>query len=92
MADYDFIQGQLIVPNDDIAAAFIYDAVNTELMEGVEYRVATSAEFIWWNKYRKMKPMNGGLESYKKSMSEEVGKVYKSIENEKSNQRKQGLS
>lgn len=92
MGSNDFIHGQLIVPNDDVAAAFIYDKINTELMEGVEYRVATSAEFVWWSKNRHIRPMNGGVEAYKKSMSQDVANVYKSIDNEKANQKKHGLS
>jgi hypothetical protein len=36
--------------------------------------------------------MNGGVESYKKARSNDVGNVYKSIDKEKSNQKKHGLS
>jgi len=92
MTDNIFTQGQLIVPNDDILAAFIYDAINTELIDGIEYRVASSAEFIWWNKNIHIKPMNGGIEEYKKSMSNDVSKIYTSIDKEKTNQKKHGLS
>jgi hypothetical protein len=92
MSEHNFNRGELIVPNDDIRAAFLYDPFNTELIETIEYRIATSAEFIWWNKNRHLEPMNGGVESYKKARSNDVGNVYKSIDKEKSNQKKHGLS
>lgn len=88
----NFSKGELIVPNDDIKAAFIFDPLSSELIDGVSYRVANSAEFIWWSKNRNMRMMDGNIESYKKAMGHEVSEVYKSIDKEKANQKKQGLS
>lgn len=92
MSEYEFKTGQLIVPNDDIRSAFKYRENDTELVPGVDYRVATSAEFIWWSKNRDMEPMSGGIEAYKKSKGNAVSKVYESIAKEKSNQKKQSRS
>jgi hypothetical protein len=92
MSEHEFKTGQLIVPNDDIMSAFYYKENDTELIPGVQYREATSAEFIWWNKKRSMEPMDGGVESYKKSKGGDVSKVYESIEKEKVNRKKQSQS
>lgn len=92
MANEKFNNGDLLVPNDDLAAAFHYDVNNTELLEHVEYRLATSAEMIYFKKYMKMQPVNGGLEAYKKTQQTEVNAVYASIDKEKTSNKKQGLS
>ena len=92
MSENKFSPGDLVVPNEDLLAAFTYDEHNTELLENVEYRVATSAEFIWFRKNRGFTPVEGGIETYKRSMQKTVGDVYKSIDNEKNNQKKHGLS
>ena len=92
MEEYNFTRGELIVPNDDLQSAFKYDPENTVLYEGATYRVATSAEFIWFSKYSKLTPMNKGIEEYKKSQGDKVGKIYEHIEKQNENAKKQGLS
>lgn len=86
--EYDFKHGDFIVPDNDISAAFHYDAVNTVLNEHVEYRLATSAEFIYCKKSGNMTLVDGGLDKYKKSKSNDVGAVYKSMETQSRNQKK----
>ena len=66
--------------------------VTSRLVEGVEYRAATSAEVTYFLKYMKMTPVTQGLEAYKKTMSKDVSDIYKSIDNEKNNSKKHGLS
>ena len=92
MMEHKFERGQLIVPNDDLTAAFKYDPENTELLEHVEYRIATSAEFIWHSKNIGMTPVDRGLEAYKSANADKVGNVYRSIEKQNSNIKKHGLS
>jgi hypothetical protein len=92
MSEHEFKNGQLIVPNDDIMSAFMYKEGETELIPGIEYREATSAEFIWWRKRSRMEPMDGGVEAYKRSKGETVNKVYASIQKEKENQKKHSQS
>jgi hypothetical protein len=48
---YKFEHNQLIIPNDIIELAFLYDKRNTLLDESTEYRVATDSEFIYYSKY-----------------------------------------
>lgn len=92
MEEYKFTPGELIVPNEDLMAAFRYDPHNTEFIEGVEYRVATSAEFIWFSKNKGMTSVNNGIENYKKSQQSNVSAIYASIDKQKNNDKKHGLS
>ena len=92
MTENKFKTGDLVVPNDDVMAAFRYDPESTELYEEVSYRLATETEYVHYFKNRGMTEVNGSLDNYKKSVQKEVGDVYKSIENEQKNNRKHGLS
>lgn len=92
MSDNKFNHGDFVVPDDDMTRLFVYDQVNTELDEFTEYRLATSAEIIYARKYLTMSFVDKGLDTYKKSQHDKVGKVYASIEKEKNNYTKQGKS
>lgn len=92
MEEQKFKRGELIVPNDDIMAAFRYYPETVELFDGVEYRLATSAETIWLSKNKGMVLVNGGIEAYKRSQADNVASVYKSIEKQNANEKKHGLS
>lgn len=86
--EFTFEHGQLIVPNEDVAAAFKFDAQNTELIDGMSYRIATYSETVWWNKYRPLTNVPGGIETYRRSVQGEVNSAYASIEKAKKNERK----
>ena len=47
---HNFKTGDIIIANDNLHNAFIYDSVSTELHPDVEYRKATSAEEIYFKK------------------------------------------
>ena len=87
--EHNFKIGDLIVPDDNLSKAFIYQS-DDDLYDDTEYRVATSAEFIYRHKYMDRTVVENGIESYKSSKQADVGKIYKHIETGNANERKQG--
>ena len=87
--EHDFKKGDLIVPDDNLSQAFVYQS-DDDLYDDTEYRVATSAELIYRFKYMDKTLVTNGIESYKNSKQADVGKIYKHIETGNANERKQG--
>ena len=75
--DMRFERGMLIVPNETLTAAFYYDPTNDELREDYEYREATSAERIYYEKTMMsgMSELTGSINDYKKSKSDVSSKA-----------------
>jgi hypothetical protein len=71
-----FSDGQLLVPNDILSAAFYYYKNERELDEDVEYRVATTTERIYFEKtLNSGREATNSIQDYKAAKSKKVSEI-----------------
>ena len=82
---FDFKDGELIVPNENMAGAFYYYKTDDPLILGISYRVATSAERASYEKKR----LHGSpeLQSLNRMKDEYVKRSYKAQDELKNERR-----
>lgn len=67
--DCNFKTGQLIVPGNHLEAAFVYKNKD-QLVDGVDYHVATDREYINFYKYENQSPNFQGVTSFQQYKEE----------------------
>ena len=72
----EFQDGQLLIPDNRLAAAFYYYKNEMDLVENVEYRVATTRERIYYEKnIRNSKEAASTVSEYKNAKSAKVSEI-----------------